>query len=88
MRCTSESEGGGRISIVLSISRPSAQPPTPEDIHETAEMCVVMFEAQGKPIEGMLSEINSEGGGWLLPADVPKVREAARRLMMEGAEGM
>jgi hypothetical protein len=59
---------------------------TPEEIAETAETCVALLEAQGKSIDVILSEIGSEGGGWLLPQDVPKVREAAHTLLRERAE--
>lgn len=31
----------------------------------------------------MLSEISSEGGGWLLPEDAPRVREAELDLIGE-----
>lgn len=63
------------------------RPRTAGEITEIAETCVALLEAQGKSIEITLSEISSEGGGWLLPEDAPKVREAAHRLVVkEGRE--
>ena len=59
---------------------------SPEEIRETAEACVSLLETQGKSIEVTLSEISSEGGGWLLPEDAPRVREAAQALPGEGSE--
>ena len=61
-------------------------PLTPEEIAETAETCVALLEAQGKAIDVTLSEISSGGGGWLLPQDAPRVREAAQALLRERAE--
>lgn len=60
--------------------RAVARPLTPEEIRETAEVCVALLETQGKLIEVTLSEISSERGGWLLPEDAPRVREATRDL--------
>jgi len=60
---------------------------SPEEIRETAETCVALLEAQGKATEVTLSEISAEGGGWLLPADAPRVRAAAQRLMAQRREG-
>ncbi len=64
-----------------------ARPLTPEEIRETAEVCVALLETQGKSIEVTLSEISSEGGGWLLPEDAPRVREAARELTLSWGKG-
>jgi hypothetical protein len=60
---------------------------TPEEIAETAETCVALLEAQGKSVDVTLSEISSEVGGWLLPQDVPRVREAAQAFLRERTEG-
>ncbi|HEY0101094.1 MAG TPA: hypothetical protein VGB76_19370 [Pyrinomonadaceae bacterium] len=60
----------------------AARPMTPEEIRETAEVCVALLETQGKSIEVTLSEISSEGGGWLLPEDAPRVRAAAAELAL------
>ena len=59
---------------------------TPEEIRETAETCVALLETQGKAIDVTLSEISSEGGGWLLPEDAPRVREEAQTLLSERSE--
>ena len=60
---------------------------TTEEIRETAETCVALLETQGKAIDVTLSESISEGGGWLLPEDAPKVREAAHALMLDRTKG-
>jgi hypothetical protein len=59
---------------------------TLEEIRETAETCVALLETQGKSIDVTLSEISSEGGGWLLPEDAPRVREASLVLLSERSE--
>ncbi len=79
---------GGRASAGLEVGRAAedhkatARPLTPEEIRETAEVCVALLETQGKPIEVTLSEISAEAGGWLLPGDAPLVREMARELAL------
>jgi hypothetical protein len=65
----------------------AARPLTMEEVRETAEVCVALFETQGKSVEVTLSEISSEGGGWLLPEDAPRVREAVRELQLSVDEG-
>jgi hypothetical protein len=65
----------------------AARPLTPEEVRETAEVCIALLETQGKSIEVTLSEISSEGGGWLLPEDAPQVREAARELALSWVKG-
>jgi len=79
----------GRAGAGLEVGRaagghtaPCARPLTPEEVRETAEVCVALLETQGKSIEVTLSEISSEGGGWLLPEDAARVREAARVLAL------
>ena len=69
-----------------SYTRPAAHKLSPEEIRETAETCLALLETQGRSIDVTLSEISSEGGGWLLPEDAPKVREAAQSLLCERAE--
>lgn len=64
-----------------SYATPVTQKLSPEEIRETAETCVALLETQGKKVDVTLFEISSEGGGWLLPEDAPKVREEAERLM-------
>ncbi len=69
-----------------SYTAPDTRPRTAGEIIEIAETCVALLEAQGKSIEVTLSEISSEGGGWLLPEDAPKVREEAEKLMCARSE--
>lgn len=65
----------------------AARPLTPEEVRETAEICVALLETQGKSIEVTLSEISSEGGGWLLPEDAPRVREVTREVALSLGRG-
>jgi hypothetical protein len=65
----------------------AARPLTEEEVREMAEVCVALLETQGKSIEVTLSEISSEGGGWLLPEDAPRVLEAARELALSCGRG-
>jgi hypothetical protein len=81
----------GQGSAGLEVGRAAegyttARPLTPEEVHGTAEACVALLETQGKSIDVTLSEISSEGGGWLLPEDAPRVREAARKLLRSAGE--
>jgi hypothetical protein len=81
----------GQGSAGLEVGRAAegytaARPLTPEEVHETAEACVALLETQGKSIDVTLSEISSEGEGWLLPEDAPRVREAARKLLRSAGE--
>jgi len=64
-----------------SFTPPQARLQSEKEIMELAETCVAMHELQGKSIDVTLAEISSEGGGWLLPEDAPRVREAAQKLM-------
>jgi hypothetical protein len=66
----------------------AARPLTAEEVREAAEVCVALLETQGKSVEVTLSEISSEGGGWLLPEDAPRVREAARELALSWVKGV
>jgi hypothetical protein len=84
---------GGRGSAGLEVGRGAgvdatsvARPLTPEEVRETAEICVAFLEAQGKSFEVTLSELSAEGGGWLLPEDAPRVRELAAA-MVDGQAG-
>jgi hypothetical protein len=77
-------QGSGGLEVgraVESYTAATARLLTPEEVRETAEVCVALLETQGKSIEVTLSEISSEGGGWLLPEDAPRVREAAQGLL-------
>ncbi len=66
---------------------PVAHALTTEEIRETAETCLAFLEAQGKAVDVTLAEINSAGGGWLLPEDAPKVRAEAERLLSARIKG-
>lgn len=85
---------GGRARDALEVGRGAgtdvmraARPLMPKEIRETAEVCVALLEAQGKSVEVTLSEISSDAGGWLLPEDAPRVREAARELVQAWGTG-
>ena len=88
-------EGGpGRGSASLEVGRGAgdyiavaARSLTAEEVREAAEVCVALLKTQGKSIEVTLSEFSSEGGGWLLPGDAPRVREVAWELMLSWGEG-
>ena len=86
--------GPGRGSASLEVGRGAgshtavaARPLTAAEVREAAEVCVALLETQGKSIEVTLSELSSEGGGWLLPGDAPRVREAARNLELSWGKG-
>ena len=66
-----------------SMPAPKPVPLTPEEITDIAETCIALLETQGKKVDVTLSEISSEGGGWLLPEDAPRVREESERLLRE-----
>lgn len=59
---------------------PAVRPLAAHEISEIAEVCVTMLELQSKPVEQTLAEISATDG-WLLPEDVPRVREAAASLL-------
>lgn len=81
-----------RADLEVGRAAPDSCTPTaahklsPEEIRETAETCVALLETQGKSIDVTLSEISSEGGGWLLHEDAPRVRETALDLLRERSE--
>lgn len=64
-----------------------AMPISPEGVLETAEMCVALYQAQGIAVDVTLAEVSSEGGGFLLPEDAVRVREAALALLLERGGG-
>ena len=57
------------------------QPLSDGDVEELAQACVAMLEVKGQSIELTLSEMSAEAGGFLLPADAPRVRERAETLL-------
>ena len=69
-----------------SDTKPVVHKLTLEEIRETAETCVALQQAQGKPIEVTLSELDAGKGGWILPEDTPKVREMAHAMLNCGGE--
>jgi hypothetical protein len=66
-----------------SYTPPVAHKPTLEEIRETAETCMAFLETQGKSIGETLFDLSTQGGGWLLPEDAPRVREAVLVLLSE-----
>lgn len=71
-----------RARAELAVGRQDDSTPVPkeltlDEVREMAEMCVAMLETHGRAIDATLSEISSEAGGFLLPADALKVRELA-----------
>ncbi len=75
----------GRGAVVM-MPGGTARALTDAEIGEAAETCLALWEAQGKSIETTLKEIGVTGGGWVLPEDLLKVRDAAR--IMVNAAGV
>lgn len=67
---------------IATYSPPAVEARTPDEIAEIAEMCLTMLDVQGKPVEQTLTEIDVNSGGWLLPESIPKVRQAAGRMLL------
>ena len=57
------------------------QPLSDGEVEELAQACVAMLEVKGQSIELTLSEMSAEAGGFLLPADAPRVRAKAEALL-------
>ncbi|HEV2863894.1 MAG TPA: hypothetical protein VGX48_23060 [Pyrinomonadaceae bacterium] len=51
------------------------------EVEELAQACVAMLEVKGQSVERTLSEMSAEAGGFLLPADVRRVRSVAEALL-------
>jgi hypothetical protein len=51
------------------------------EVEELAQACVAMLEVKGQSVELTLSEMSDEAGGFLLPADAPRVRARAEALL-------
>ena len=51
------------------------------EVEELAQACVAMLEVKGQAVERTLSEMSAEAGGFLLPADAPRVRARAEALL-------
>jgi hypothetical protein len=82
---------GGKGSAGLKVgcgpgacAQTEARPLILEEIREAAEVCVALLEVQGRPVETTLSQLSSEAGGWLLPEDVPRVRDLVTALTSGG----
>jgi hypothetical protein len=57
------------------------QPLSDVEVEELAQACVAMLEVKGQSVEVTLSEMSAEAGGFLLPADAPRVRARAAALL-------
>lgn len=82
-KASARSSEVGRSEYVAGAPRELSE----AEIGEMAEACVAMLETRGQAIDVTLSEMSSEAGGFLLPADAPKVRGAALALLGAGGEG-
>jgi Flp pilus assembly protein CpaB len=60
---------------------------TDDEITELAQVCLAMLEAQGRPVEVTLSEMDVTAGGFLLPEDAARVRHKINSLMGDSAAG-
>jgi hypothetical protein len=83
---------GGRKNVGLEVGRhapasPRAETLTEDDVAMLAQSCVALFETQGQPVERTLAEMGVEGGGFLLPEDVPRVRARVETLLRGAKEG-
>jgi hypothetical protein len=63
--------------------RPAQAPqPLPDgEVEELAQACIAMLEVKGQSVELTLSEMSAETGGFLLPADAPRVRARVEALL-------
>jgi hypothetical protein len=59
------------------------QPLSDVEVEELAQACVAMLEVKGQSVEVTLSEMSAEAGGFLLPADAPRVRAKAEALLQD-----
>ncbi|HLM55944.1 MAG TPA: hypothetical protein VK422_07405 [Pyrinomonadaceae bacterium] len=59
------------------------QPLSDGEVDELAHACVAMLEVQGQSVERTLGEMSAEVGGFLLPADLPRVRARTEALLHE-----
>ena len=63
------------------------RPLTPDDINDLAGACIALLETRGQAIDLTLAEMSVEGGGFLLPNDVIRVRERVNSLLAAGNGG-
>ncbi|HEV2798893.1 MAG TPA: hypothetical protein VGW12_00250 [Pyrinomonadaceae bacterium] len=68
---------------VPSVTVETAQPRTPPEVNELAEVCLALLETQSQSIEVTLSDMSIDSGGWLLAEDASRVRAAAKRMLAE-----
>lgn len=57
------------------------QPLSDGEVEELAQACLAMLEVKGQSVELTLSEMSAEEGGFLLPADAPRVRARVEDLL-------
>jgi len=60
---------------------PEHQPLSDGEVEELAQACIAMLEVKGQSVEVTLSEMSAEAGGFLLPADAPRVRAKVKALL-------
>jgi hypothetical protein len=61
---------------------PEGQRPLSEcEVEELAQACIAMLEVKGQSVELTLSEMNSEGGGFLMPKEADRVRQKVNALL-------
>ena len=82
----------GRVSHVES-SCGGYVPPKPstladDEIAELAQACLAMLEVKGQAVEVTLSEMSTAAGGFLLPEDVPRVRQKVNSLIGDPVPGV
>lgn len=59
------------------------QPLSDGEVEELAQACVAMLEVKGQTVDLTLSEMSTEGGGFLLPEDAPRVRAKVEALLQD-----
>jgi hypothetical protein len=77
-------KGEGRSSHAdVGRGRPAheSEPLSDVEVEELAQACVAMLEVKGQAVGLTLSEMSAEAGGFLLPADAPRVRARAEALL-------
>jgi hypothetical protein len=81
---------GGKKSVGLDVGKnipaTAAEQLNDDDVISLAQSCVTLLETRGQAIECTLAEMGVESGGFLLPADAPRVRAKAEALL-GGGEG-
>jgi hypothetical protein len=83
-----DSKGRARSQLMVGAhTQPRYEPRllSEEELRETAEICVTLFQARGQAIDVTLSELGAEAGAYLLAEDAPKVRRLAEGLIRGAA---